>query len=144
MKYIFKNNLGLSACLRCSFRILPLIILFSAFNPQGIMAEITETFEGTFQGANCVHYRQDCPDDDAHIALEHDFVLLLPSGEHYFLPNLNRAIKARYVAKPVRISGKVTDHEIWVKSLDVKMHDKYSTVWSWEKQQELYEGGGGE
>ena len=84
------------------------------------------------------------PEDDAHIALEHDFVLLLPNGNHYFLPNLNRAIKARYVAKPVRISGKIEDHEIWVDRLAVKKGAKYDTVWSWERQQELYQENGGD
>jgi hypothetical protein len=76
------------------------------------MAAERVTYEGTLKGASCVHYKKKCPEDDAHIALEHDFVQLLPDGHKYFLPNLNRAIKARYVAKDVRISGEAEDHEI--------------------------------
>jgi hypothetical protein len=75
--------------------------------------------------------------------MEYDFVLLLPNGDHYFLPNLNRAIKARYVTKSVRIIGELENHEIWVNSLDVKKNSRYMNVWSWKKQQEIRKGGGG-
>ena len=119
------------------------IFIVSLIIPATIFAGQRVSYEGTLQGASCVHYQKKCPEDDAHIAIEHDFVLLLPNGKHYFLSNLNRAIKARYVAKPVQISGDLQDHSIWVDRLDVKKGTKYTNVWSWEKQQELYKGGGG-
>jgi hypothetical protein len=61
----------------------------------------------------------------------------------FFLPNLNRAIKARYVTKSVRIQGKKEGHGIWVDRLDVKKNAKYQNVWSWKEQQEMYKSGGG-
>ena len=123
--------------------VLLLVLSVALITPATVTAGTENIFEGTLQGATCVHYKKKCPEDDAHIALEKDFVLLLQDGSHYFLPNLDRAIKARYVAKDVRISGEVENHEVWVKRLDVKKRGKYVNVWSWEKQQELYKGGGG-
>jgi hypothetical protein len=100
--------------------------------------------EGSLKGANCVHYKLECLDDDAHIAMEHDFVLFLPSGKHYFLTNLSRATKARYAGQEVRITGEMDEHSIWVNKLEVKRMDgTYKTVWSWKRQQELYKGAGG-
>ena len=114
-----------------------LILIFTLAVSASLAAEEHVSYEGTLQGASCVHFKKKCPEDDAHIAIEHDFVLLLPNGDHYFLPNLNRAIKARYVGRPVRIKGTMEHHEIWVERLDVKKGDAYAGVWSWEKQQEL-------
>jgi len=98
-------------------------------------------FEGIIQGANCVHNKTGCPESpsDAHIAAEHDFVLLLPDGDHYFLLNLDRAIKAKYITMPVRVVGKIQGHGIWVHTLEVKKSDKYKQVWSFEEQQRIYE-----
>jgi hypothetical protein len=143
MKTLTKMTLSLADV--TLLNIIAMILVFSlslALSTQ-VSAGERVAYEGTFQGASCVHFKKECPEDEAHIAIEHDFVLLLPNGEHYFLPNLNRAIKARYVAKPVRISGESKGHEIWVDLLDVKKDNKYINVWSWKKQQEMYKGGGG-
>ena len=43
---------------------------------------------GTIKGAGCTHFQVECVNDDNHIALEDDFVLVMPSGEYYFMPNL--------------------------------------------------------
>jgi hypothetical protein len=143
MNKIIKNQVNLNSIADYFFLAPALIFILSLIFPATVMAVEIVTYEGTLQGASCVHYKKKCPEDDAHIALEHDFVLLLPDGEHYFLPNLNRAIKARYVGIPVRISGELENHEIWVDSLDVKKGNAYGNVWSWEKQQELYKDDGG-
>jgi hypothetical protein len=97
-------------------------------------------FEGIIQGANCVHNKTGCPESpsDAHIAAEHDFVLLLPDGEHYFLFNLDRAIKAKYVTLPVRVLGRIQGHGIWVHTFEVKKSGQYKQVWSFEEQQRIY------
>lgn len=116
-----------------------IVLSLSMIIPATVMAEKNVSYEGTLQGAMCVHYKKECPEDDAHIALENDFVLLLSKGKHYFLPNLNRAVKARHVGEPVRISGKQEGHEIWVENLDVKKGNTYRNVWSWEEQQKLYD-----
>ena len=76
-----KSNSRFSATLL----LLSLILILSTalLNLATVIAAEQITFEGTFQGANCVHYKMNCPEDDVHIALEHDFVLLLPDGSHW-------------------------------------------------------------
>ena len=143
MKKTGEYHLDMKVITFYTYLIPALIFLFLLIIPATVIAGERVSYEGTLQGASCVHFKKKCPEDDAHIAIEHDFVLLLPNGKHYFLPNLNRAIKARYVAKPVRISGDLQDHSIWVDRLDVKKGNKYTSVWSWKEQQELYKGGGG-
>ena len=143
MKKIGKYQLNMNVITVYTFLIPVGIFIFSLIIPATVIAGERVSYEGTLQGASCVHYKKKCPENDAHIAIEHDFVLLLPNGEHYFLPNLNRAIKARYVGKPVQISGNLENHEIWVDNLAVKKGNKYTSVWSWKEQQELYKGGGG-
>jgi hypothetical protein len=70
-----------------------LIVLLS---PVTVLANKDNKVEGVIQGANCVHNKTACPEDklNAHIALAHDFLLVSGESEHFFLPNLNRAIKA--------------------------------------------------
>ena len=123
-----------------------LALLFVLLAPATVLANKDFMTEGVIQGANCVHKKTACPEDrlDAHIALEQDFVLVTADGEHYFLPNLNRAIKARYVTVEVRVSGKKEGHGIWVERLDVNKGNSFKNVWSWEEQQAMYKGGGGD
>jgi len=134
-------------------RLLPalaLIIAAAMLVPGQAPAAQDKPFEGIIQGANCVHNKTACPENpsDAHIAAEHDFVLLMPDGDHYFLLNLDRAIKAKYVTLPVRVVGKIQGHGIWVHTLAVKKDGKYKQVWSFEEQEklrrqeeEIYRGG---
>ena len=85
--------------------------------PASTFAGKTMTWEGTIQGLNCTHYQKECPKDDLdmYIALEHDFVLVTPDGNHYLLPNLSVLIKARYLTEKVRITGKQRGSDsIWV------------------------------
>jgi hypothetical protein len=111
---------------------LSLIITTSAFAEKSMM------WEGTIQGLNCTHYQKPCPqsDLDMYIALEHDFVLLTPDGHHYLLPNLSVLIKARYLTKQVRISGKMKgESSIRVENLEVKRDHTYETVWNFAEQE---------
>lgn len=101
------------------------------------------TLEGTLRGANCTHYKLKCLEDEAHIAMEQDFVLSLPDGRHFFLPNLSRITKARYAGKVVRIRGEKEVHSIWVNTLEVKKGSAYKQIWSWKEQQQSYRGSGG-
>ncbi len=116
-----------------------LILAFAMLTPGPAPAGQYTPFEGIIQGANCVHNKTGCPESpsDAHIAAEHDFVLLMPDGDHYFLLNLDRAIKAKYVTLPVRVVGKKQGHGIWVHTLEVKKGGKYKQVWSFEEEEEL-------
>ena len=36
--------------------------------------------EGIIKGAGCTHFKVECKNDDNHIALENDFVLVMPDG----------------------------------------------------------------
>lgn len=98
---------------------------------------------GKIKGATCVHFGRICPADEAHLALESDFVLLLEDGSHYFLSNLSQLTKVRYATKTVQVTGEKEGHEIWVDKFAVKDGDKYKTVWTWKEQQEQYRLGGG-
>ncbi len=117
------------------------VTVLLAFNsaPKAIAAGKAITLEGTFQGASCTHYKEKCYADDAHVALEHDFVLVLPNGKHYFLPNLRRGIKARHAGQTVRVRGELDDHAIWVEKLSVKRGNTYQSVWDLKEQKKLYE-----
>ena len=116
-----------------------LILAFAILAPAPALAVKYKPLIGIIQGANCIMNNTPCPKSpsDAHIAMEHDFVLLLPNGEHYFLMNLDRAIKAKYVTMPVRVLGKIQGQGIWVHTFEVKKGGKYKQVWSFEEQERL-------
>jgi hypothetical protein len=103
------------------------------------------TYEGTIQGILCVHDKELCHREnlDMYLALEPDFVIVFPDGNHFLLPNLDRHIKSKYLERNVRISGEQESESIWVDKLEVKEGDQYRQVWSWKQQQEMYKGGGG-
>jgi hypothetical protein len=94
------------------------------------------TLKGTIEGALCVLNGKKCPPDDldAHLLIENNFVLLASDGKYYYLPNLSRKVKLRYVTKDVRITGKVKDESIIVDTLEAKEGGKYKLVWSEKKQ----------
>lgn len=115
------------------------VLLALSIAPKVLAAGKTVMLEGTFQGAFCTHYNKKCYTDDAHVALENDFVLVLPNGKHYFLPNLRRGIKARHAGQTVRVRGELDGHEIWVEKLNVKKGNTYQNVWDRTEQKKLYE-----
>ncbi len=68
-------------------RLLPavaLILTAAMLAPAPALTAQYSPLEGIIQGVNCVHNKTACPEgpSDAHIAAEHDFVLLLPDGDH--------------------------------------------------------------
>jgi hypothetical protein len=98
--------------------------------------------EGIIQGAKCTHYEVECFNDDNHIALEPDFVLVIPSGEYYFMPNLNRSVKARHAYKNVRVHGELRRQELWVDRLvdiDKKKGGRAKTTWDWSAREDFWE-----
>ncbi len=116
-------------------------MVFTTMATTTALAATDTELEGIMQGVTCVHYKTECPDYSMaeYVALEKDFVLLLPDGEHYFLPNLDRAIKARYAGEHVRITGKLEGHGIWLETLEVKKEgDMYKRVWRWKDQRKLF------
>ena len=123
------------------YLIIALSVSMSLMVPiTGMTAELV-TYEGTIQGLNCVHYQQKCPEEDLdmYIALEHDFVLLLPDGRHFVLPNLDRGIKARYLTKDVRIRGEQKGTTIWVEKFEAREGQQYKLIWDLQGQQKMEE-----
>ncbi|RJP82442.1 MAG: hypothetical protein C4522_03060 [Desulfobacteraceae bacterium] len=111
---------------------LTVIALFIVLTATPLMAAST-TFEGKFNGANCMFYLNECPMDmpDAHIAMEPDFVLTQPDKSYMYITNIDRAIKAKYLHQNVRVQGKqVNKNAIKAESLDVQKDGKYVTVWT--------------
>jgi hypothetical protein len=106
-----------------------------------VMAGEIVKLEGTINGAKCTHYQVECFNDDNHIALEPDFVLVMPNGDYYFMPNLPRGVKARHAYKKVRVHGELTRQELWVDRL-VDVGEKTSrskSTWDWSDQDEFWE-----
>ena len=98
------------------------------------------TFKGTIEGALCVLEGKKCPPDDldAHLLIENNFVLLSSDGKYYYLPNLSRNVKARYVGKNIQITGRSKGESILADKFEVKENGKYKVVWSKEKQKKEY------
>jgi hypothetical protein len=92
------------------------------------------TITGKLNGHECAHAGMSCPVDrlDPHIALESDFVLMVPGGDYYFLPNVSRDIKARHVLEDVQVIGDVNPkyRSIKVKELKVKSGSGFKTIWT--------------
>ena len=98
--------------------------------------------EGEIRGAKCTHFQVECFNDDNHIALEPDFVLVMPNGEYYFMPNLSRSVKARHAYKNVRIHGELRNQELWVDRLvdvDKTKGGRSKSTWDWSYQEEFWE-----
>lgn len=95
-----------------------------------------KTIKGTIEGALCAIEGEVCPPEDlgVHLITEVNFVLRVSADKYYYLPNLNRTIKARYAGKNVRITGKVKGESIIVDTLESKEGGKYKLIWSKEKQ----------
>jgi hypothetical protein len=90
--------------------------------------------EGTIKGAGCTHYQVKCFKDDNHVALEDDFVLVMPNGEYYFMPNVYFSVKARHAYRNVRVHGERRKQEVWVDrlvDLDRKKGAGAKTTWDW-------------
>ncbi|MGB3209146.1 MAG: hypothetical protein WBB19_00430 [Desulforhopalus sp.] len=131
-----------------------LFLMTMAYSLPG-MANAANSFNGWMQGYNCVTHGHICPLDsaDPHIAMEPDFVLYLDKGDYLLLPNIDRAVKAKYLHKPIRVTGNMNPRykSIDVKTLEVQDGEIYKTVWSKKMmleelkkmQEEMYGNGGG-
>lgn len=97
-----------------------------------------ETFTGRLVGYECAEQGKTCPTDrlDPHIALERDFVLVMPNGKYYFLVNINRDIKLRHVLENVSITGELDKKfdSITVMEFKATQGSKERTIWSQEME----------
>lgn len=100
-----------------------------------------ESIAGKMNGLNCAITGYVCPIDkrDPMVALEADFVVQKPDGEYYLIPNIDRAVKARYALEDVVVTGKVNSQyrTIQADTLEVKQNGGTKVVWSQEAQEEM-------
>jgi hypothetical protein len=115
------------------------VIVFSLLLTVQAAAERVK-LKGEIRGAKCTHFNVEC--NNNHIALEPDFVLVMPDGAYYFMPNLARAIKARHAYRKVLVHGELRQQELWVDRL-VDIQDKKGsrakTTWDWTARDEFWE-----
>ncbi len=100
-----------------------------------------ESIAGKMNGLNCAITGYVCPIDkrDPMVALEADFVVQKPDGEYYLIPNIDRAVKARYALEEVVVTGKVNPQyrTIQADTLAVTQNGATQVVWSQEAQEQL-------
>ena len=123
------------ACLGAT--ILLMILLTAAPAPAA------QRWQGSIQGLACVTQGKVCPInmEDPLIALEKTFVLLLPGGSWYYLPNLDRAILARHLNRPVAVEGTLEagSKAIMADKLFIKRDDAWREAWSPDMERLLLE-----
>jgi hypothetical protein len=104
------------------------------------MLAIGASVTGSVQGFNCVTQGKICPIgmEDPVAAVENVFVLLVDGakGDYYFVPNVDRAVMARYLNKEIKISGTVNEKMKSIKATSITAGGKM--VWSVDLENEIY------
>ncbi|BBO85446.1 hypothetical protein DSCO28_60120 [Desulfosarcina ovata subsp. sediminis] len=100
-----------------------------------ISPALSETFEGTIEGADCIINGTNCAKSskDPHLCMVRNFVLVTADGEYYFLPNLHRSLKMHCYKQNVIIDGRRNGKTIRVNTLDLEGANGYQCIWDWEK-----------
>lgn len=92
------------------------------------------SLEGTVQGYNCILQGKTCPigSEDPLVASEYTFVLLTADNKFYFVPNVDRAVMARHVAREVRINGDINkeNNAMRASSIESKKDGKWRVVYT--------------
>ena len=113
-------------------RLLYLIVLIGV-TMWGVDSAFANTVEGTVQGLNCVLYAKVCPVDDAdpHVSAENVFVVLSSKDKYFFVPNIDRTVMSRLLAKKVRVTGdlKMKHNAIIASKLEVESNGTYKLRW---------------
>jgi len=88
------------------------------------------SIEGTIEGYNCVMQGKTCPigSEDPLVLTEFTFVVLTPGNKFYFVPNVDRALLARHVAEPVRVTGDISNNAIKAKTIEAKKDGKWKLI----------------
>ncbi|MEW6486292.1 MAG: hypothetical protein AB1578_00055 [Thermodesulfobacteriota bacterium] len=116
-----------------------LAAMVAAFLPFTAIGE-EKKIEGNVLGYNCVVNNIGCPADmeDPVVANERIFVVSISDKEFVFVPNIDRAVLARYITKTVRVSGDFNEkyNAIQANTLEVKTAGTWKTVWTlaWEEE----------
>ena len=120
-----------------------IFFLIMALSATQVSAGEKVKLEGTIQGIKCTHYKKECVNRDNFIAMEPDFVFVVPNGEYYFIPNLSRSVKIRHAYLKVLVEGELTGQELWVDNLvdldKKKKTGKAKSSWDWSRQDEFWE-----
>jgi hypothetical protein len=123
-------------------RTLTFFVVFLAIASMPALAGAAGAIEGTVQGFRCVTEGKVCPvgKEDPLAAVERVFVLHVTGKEYYFIPNVDRAVLARHINRPIKIEGSVDkeDKSIMAKEIYAKENGKWEEVWSKAMEDEMY------
>ena len=100
------------------------------------------TIDGTIQGYNCVSQGRTCPigQEDPLAATESVFVVLTPENKYYFVSNVDRAVLARHINEPVRISGDLNPQYSSIRATKIEAQQqsgRWRTIWT-PQQQDIF------
>lgn len=108
-----------------------------------LSAQAQDVIEGHMNGLNCAITGYVCPIDlrDPVMALEPDFVIQREDGEFFYIPNLDRAVKAQYFLSEIRVVGEFNERygSITAEQLLVRRDGEFVEVWSQEKARRAME-----
>lgn len=111
--------------------------LAALFVVPGMTSAKTHTpVNGTIQGAGCVIKQTVHPlgSNEPKAALERDVVLQCDDGSYYFLPNLPRTLKLKYLNQEITISGELRDKSLIAHQPYQDKTDPTQPVYDWEKE----------
>jgi hypothetical protein len=111
--------------------ILSIFLLFPTWAVAG-------SVEGSVQGLMCVTFGWVCPTEkeDPMAVAERTFVVLTPSKEYYFVPNVDRTVLVRNINQKVRVTGNMHSKypSIDAATIDVWTKGGWKTAWSWQEE----------
>ncbi len=118
--------------------LITILLIFAMALPLQAIAGVVV---GTVQGFTCVTTGKICPVDkeDPLVAATRVFVVKTEGTNYYFVPNLDRALLARYLNKKVRVVGHINPkyRAITVDEFQVWKDGKWKTVWNKELEDEI-------
>lgn len=125
-------------------KIILFVLAISMLAVTPFAAVAADTVEGSVQGYQCVTQGITCPvgKEDPMAAVERVFVILSSDkmGKYYFVPNVDRAVLARYINERVKITGKMNEkfNSIGAKKIEAFKNGSWITVWTQKDQDDLF------
>lgn len=122
-------------------RLMPIFVLLFVLAPALALA-VPVTIDGSVQGYNCVSQGRTCPigQEDPLAATESVFVVLTPDNKYYFVPNVDRAVMARHINEPVRVSGDLNPQYSSIRANKIEVQQqsgRWRTIWT-PQQQDIF------
>ena len=107
---------------------------YAAAYTRGAIPGKPVTLEGTIQGLQGACYGVYCSPGEENItaASEDEFVLVTEDGSFYTLPNLKSTLLARFLSRPVKVTGDevMGGKAILVEKAEVMEKGKWVAFWS--------------